>query len=153
MNRSFDYQIWKSEEGAYFVRIRRTGQVTSISDEVCRYLRREEKRETRKDAPRAGRPRGRLLSLDTPVSGRDLSVSLSDVLPDPANVIEDAEIRMDVERFEASLPLGQRKAFHAIYLDGCIPARYAAARGIRRQTVYEMMDVIEKKAKKFFSEP
>ncbi len=153
MNRSFDYQIWKSEEGAYFVRIRRTGQVTRISDEVCRYLRREEKRETRTEAPRAGRSGARILSLDTPVSGRDHSVSLSDVLPDSANVIEEADIRMDVERFEASLPPGQRKAFHAIYREGCIPARYAAARGIRRQTVYGMMDAIEKKAKKFFSEP
>ena len=60
---------------------------------------------------------------------------------------------MDVERFEASLPPGQRKAFHAIYRDGCIPARYAAALGIRRQTVYEIMEVIEKKAKEFFSGP
>ena len=153
MNRSFDYQIWKSEDGAYFVRIRRTGQITRISDEVCRYLRREEKREIRTDATRLGRSRGRLLSLDTPVSGREHSVSLSDVLPDPDNVIEEAEIRMDVERFEASLPPGQRKAFHAIYLDGCIPARYAASRGIRRQTVYEIMDTIDKKAKKYFSEP
>ncbi|MBO6054946.1 MAG: hypothetical protein J6P31_05440 [Oscillospiraceae bacterium] len=153
MNRHFDYQIWKSEEGEYYARVRRTGQVTQIPKEICRFLRSEERREARMAHPRNGHGRERPVSLDAPVPGTEGLLTLSDLLSDPVNPVEQAEIRMDLERFEAGLPPVQRSVFHALYREQQIPAQYAASRGIARQTVCEHRDAIAKKAREYFSEP
>ena len=36
--RDFDYDIWKNENGLYYVRVKRTGEVTQVSEEIVREL-------------------------------------------------------------------------------------------------------------------
>ena len=32
--KDFDYDIWKDDDGHYFIRVKRTGEVTRVSEEV-----------------------------------------------------------------------------------------------------------------------
>lgn len=67
--KAFDYDIWKDDEGYYYVRVRRTGETTRVSNEVVRELWREShnidryrRENTVKD--KDNNPCTRLLSLD-----------------------------------------------------------------------------------------
>ena len=152
----FDYQIFKDSDGTYFARIRSTGEVTPISGEVCRELRREEKRASRYRNP--GLPPGDALkgalSLDDPAfqAGRP-APSFRQALTDPCGGISRAELRMDLDRFRETLSPVQKRVFQALYVSGLSQRECAELLGIAQPTVLEIRRRIAKKAKKFFGEP
>ena len=39
--KDFDYDIWKDDDGHYYIRVKRTGETTRVSEEVVRELWRE----------------------------------------------------------------------------------------------------------------
>ena len=71
--KDFDYDIWKDDNGHYYIRVKRTGETTRVSEEVVRELWRELYRmdKYRKDTTitdEDGSRHTRILSLDVSVS-------------------------------------------------------------------------------------
>ena len=67
--KDFDYDIWKDDNGHYYIRVKRTGEVTRVSEEIVREMwrevhRMERHRKNTTILDEDGNPHARILSLD-----------------------------------------------------------------------------------------
>ena len=74
--KDFDYDIWKDDDGHYYICVKRTGETTRVSEEVVRELWRELYRmdKYRKDTTitdEDGSQHTRILSLDENSAARE----------------------------------------------------------------------------------
>lgn len=146
--KEFDYDLWTTEEGTvkkYWVRVKRTGEVTEVSHEVMKLLRREEKRmhhELEVQRDRTKRP----LRLNT-VTIDDSGESW---LKDPADMEEDVCTKCLTEDFRKTLTPKQRMFFDECLCNGLSQSEYARRHGISRACASRYGKFIRKKAKNFF---
>ena len=106
----FDYDLWTSvSEGGkrYWARVRSTGEVTEISHDVMKFLRKEEKRCYRELAETAAR--GTALSLDAPIWGEP-----EDRAEDPCTDMEETEFAVLEEEFRRTLTTNQLAVYETV---------------------------------------
>ena len=146
----FDYDLWAIEDNGkkrYFARIKATGEETEISLKVMRLLLAQEKQMRREYAKRQSV--GTVLSLDSVSSGDDV---------DEAGWLQDTQQKIDAEilweetknDFCKVLTHNQLSIFNECLIDGKSVIEYAAEHGVARRSLYNAIELIRKKAKKYF---
>ena len=155
--KDFDYDIWKDDDGHYFIRVKRTGEVTRVSEEVVRELWMELYRmdKYRKDTTITdadGSQHSRLFSLDDSwAANPELRPSKNEPwLLSKENSFEDIELEMLERDFLKTLTEKQRQVYHLRFKMGLtVPEcakRIRASVSNAEQLIYR----IKKKAKNFF---
>ena len=152
----FDYDLWTTEDGKYWVKIRSTGEITEISKEVMELLRSEERQLRRRSEPledNASPYKRQLyevshpLSLDCPEERLETAqkpywaVSSNDV---EKEYLDNETLRDLIQ----SLTPRQADLFHCCVYLGWSQSEYARKKGISRQSVSESFMQIAKKLKK-----
>lgn len=148
--REFDYDLWAIEENGkkrYFARVKATGEETEISLRVMRLLLAQEKQMRREYEKRQSV--GTVLSLDSVSSGDGV---------DEAGWLQDTQQKIDAEilweeaknDFRKVLTDNQLSIFNECLIDGKSVIEYASEHGIARRSVYNAIELIRKKAKKYF---
>lgn len=146
----FDYELWAIEDNGkkrYFARIKATGEETEVSLKVMRLLLAQEKQMRREYAKRQSV--GTVLSLDSVSSGDDV---------DEAGWLQDTQQKIDADilweetknDFCKVLTDNQLSIFNECLIEGKSVIEYAAEHGVARRSVYNAIELIRKKAKKYF---
>lgn len=144
--KEFDYDLWTTQEGGtkhYWARVKATGEVAEISIEIMRCLRAEEKRIYREIED--SRKRGAMLSLEF-LYDEEKSGWLSDY-GIGASEMENA---LTEEAFRRLLTPAQLSVFDECLINGKSQVAYAAEHGVTKQSVFDTIAQIRKKAKKYF---
>lgn len=145
--KEFDYNLWTTEENGkkrYWVRIKATGEVTEVDQEVMRVLRCEEKRLVREIETQT--EEGTVLSLDY-ASEDEVAEHW---LTDPYQLSEDVATNLLERDFEKLLTPFQREIYHCCMKNGMKCSRYAKLHCLDSSTVYEAREAVRKKFKKYF---
>ena len=148
--REFDYDLWAIEGNGkkrYFARVKATGEETEISLKVMRLLLNQEKQMRREFAKR--KKIGTVLSLDAICDSGD--VDEASWLNDPQQNIEFDLFWEDLkDDFCRMLTDTQLSIFNECLIDGKSVIEYASEHGVARRSVYNAIELIRKKAKKYF---
>lgn len=148
--REFDYDLWAIEENGkkrYFARVKATGEETEISLKVMRLLLNQEKQMRREFAKK--KKIGTVLSLDAICDSGE--VDESSWLLDAEQKIETDILMEDMkDDFCKMLTDNQRSIFNECLIDGKSVIEYASEHGAARRSVYNAIELIRKKAKKYF---
>lgn len=153
--KEFDYDLFKDQEGKCFIRIKRTGDVTEVSDETFRLLRNEAMAMYReqKGIPVYGKKDGKSIVITYTTL---LSIELGDAEKTPAWLAYDPNIEELVytqtaeEAFKQELTARQRDIFENCMLKGVSAAEYARNNKVSKPLVSKYVKQIQKIAKKFF---
>ena len=155
--KDFDYDIWKDDDGHYFIRVKRTGEVTRVSEEVVRELWMELYRmdKYRKDTTITeadGSQHSRLFSLDDSwAANPELRPTKNEPwLFSRENSFEDIELEMLERDFLRMLPERQKIIYQLRFKQGFTLEECAARIGTSRRNVDSLIRKIRKKAKLFF---
>lgn len=141
--KKFDYDLWTTDNGECFVRIKATGETTTVSVEVMRALRAEEK------AIRRAREKD-----DTPPLSIDETEdddSTGEWKADPLDYAEIAEAKVLDEQIQRLLTEKQLDVYLSCMKSGMGIREYAKLHGVKHQSVFETTEAIRKKVKKFLS--
>lgn len=148
--REFDYDLWATEENGkkrYFARVKATGEETEISLKVMRLLLSQEKQMRREYAKRKNV--GTVLSLEAICDEED--VGEASWLLDAEQKIETDILMEDLkDDFCKTLTDNQLSIFSECLIDGKSQTAYAAEHGVTKQSVFDTITLIRKKAKKYF---
>lgn len=150
----FDYDLWVSEDGKAMVRVKRTGETCEVNQEIMRLLRNEEKRVRRSQTGVPvcgchGEEKKPLLSLDY-VSMQEAEEMSPAWLDDHSNIENDVVVRHLEREFCASLTIIQRDIYISCLVHGLSYKEYADRKGVSYQSVQQAVQLIRKKAKKYF---
>ena len=155
--KDFDYDIWKDDDGHYFIRVKRTGEVTRVSEEVVRELWMELYRmdKYRKDTTitdEDGSQHSRLFSLDDSWAA---NLELRPTKNEPwllsrENSFEDIELEMLERDFLKTLTEKQRRVYHLRFKMGLTVPECAKRLEINVRNTFKLIGQIRKKAKIFF---
>ena len=155
--KDFDYDIWKDDDGHYFIRVKSTGEVTRVSEEVVRELWMELYRmdKYRKDTTITeadGTQHSRLFSLDDSwAANPELRPTRNEPwLLSRENSFEDIELEMLERDFLRMLPERQKIIYQLRFKQGFTLEECAARIGTSRRNVDSLIRKIRKKAKLFF---
>lgn len=141
--KEFDYDLWTTESGECFVRVKATGETTAVSVEVMRTLRAEEKamkRAREKDG-------ASLLSID---EAEDDS-STGEWRADSLDYAEIAETRVLDEQIQKLLTEKQLGIYLNCMKGGISLREYARSLGMDIKSITEARDGIRKKIKIFLT--
>ena len=146
----FDYDLWAIEDNGkkrYFARINATGEETEISLKVMRLLLNQEKQMRREYAKR--KSIGTVLSLDAICDGGDVNEAVW--LQDKKQNVDIDILWSDLkDDFGKTLTDKQLSVFNECLIQGKSIIEYAAEHSVTRQSVYDAIALIRKKAKKYF---
>ena len=148
--KEFDYDLWATEENGqkrYFARVKATHEETEISLEVMRLLLSQEKQMRREYAKQQNE--GPILSLDFICGTGDMdeAVWLADT---KQNIDSDILCAEEKAAFCNTLTANQLSIFNECIIDGKSMVEYASDHGMTKQSVYDAIVLIRKKAKKYF---
>ena len=141
--KEFDYDLWTTESGECFVRVKATGETTAVSVEVMRTLRAEEK------AMRRAREKDGASLLSTDEAEDDSSTG--EWRADSVDYAEIAETRVLNEQIQRLLTEKQLDIYLSCMKGGMGIREYARLHGVKHQSVFETTETIRKKVKKFLS--
>ena len=155
--KDFDYDIWKDDDGHYYIRVKRTGETTRVSEEVVRELWRELYRmdKYRKDTTITeadGSQHTRILSLDDSLAGNpELRPTKNEPwLLSKENSFDDIELEMLERDFLKTLTEKQRRLYRLRFKMGLTVPECAKRIGVTVSNAEKLIYRIKKKAKKFF---
>ncbi len=141
--REFEYDLWTTNDDGtkkYWVRIRLTGEVSEISHELIKVLRGEEKRLYRQIE--VGNTE---LSLDTPCDEERESW-----YGDHFQGGQCMALDLEEKEFRTYLTTKQLDVNMKCIRGGSSAVTYAKEHGITKQSVFDIVTAIRKKAKKYF---
>lgn len=160
--KSFDYFLFKDEQGRCFVKIKSTDEIVEINEQVMRLLRSEEKKiyreaELKKYFNSDDIEKKAKASVLYPFyyqnddcESEDENESESFVLQDHID-FEDELIARDLEKsFVSLLTDSQKEVFYDVMLGGETQRSFAKRKGLNKRAVNNRIELIRKKAKKFF---
>ena len=156
--KEFDYDIWKDDEGHYYIRVKRTGEVTRVTQKIVREMWREIHRieRHRKNTTildEDGNPHARVLSLD---DNRVANSNLRSIQNEPWLVsrdrsFEDVEFEILEHAFLKTLTKKQRRVYYLHFKMRLTVPECARRIGINPRNVDKTIRAIKEKAK-FFSD-
>lgn len=144
--KQFDYDLWTTEENGnkkYWVRVKSTGEVSEVDIETMRFLRCEEK---------ALRRELENLSQNSPLSLDYIKDDETNNgwMADEKDVVNELLFGLEEKAFMETLTEKQKDVFLNCMKNGVNAVQYANAIGVHFTTVYESINAIRKKYKKFF---
>ncbi len=155
--KDFDYDIWKDDDGHYFIRVKRTGEVTRVSEEIVREMwreihRMERHRKNTTILDEDGNPHARILSLDDNrvTNSNLLSIQNEPWLVSKENAFERIELEMLEQDFLKTLTENQRRVYHLRFKMGLTVSECAKRIGTNKANIDKHILRIRKKAKIFF---
>ncbi len=155
--KDFDYDIWKDDSGHYYIRVKRTGETTRVSEEVVRELWRDLYRmdKYRKDTTitdEDGSQHTRILSLDedSTASEKGCSAPTESWLVCRENAYDDVEFELMEQDFINTLTAKQRRLYHLRFKMKLSVLQCAEQIGTTESNAEQMLLRIKKKAKLFF---
>ena len=155
--KDFDYDIWKDDDGHYYIRVKCTGETTRVSKEVVRELWRELYRmdKYRKDTTitdEDGSRHTRILSLDenSAASEKGHSAPSETWLISRENAYDDIEFELLEQDFLKTLTAKQRRLYHLRFKMRLSILQCADQIGTTESNAEQMLLRIKKKAKLFF---
>lgn len=145
--KEYDYDLWtsvKNGEKKCWVRVKRTGEVSEVSQEVLRFLRTEEKK-IRRENEKLQDQQGNLY----------LNLGYSDEtgvnwLVDPRDFVSEVVSISLIEELERNLSDRQMDIFRCCLIDGMGLRDYARFNHISFGTVASGINAIRKKFKKIY---
>lgn len=154
--KEFDYDLWKTEDGKYMVRVKRTGEECEVDQDTMRLLRAEEKAlrrsfqgpEDTSDSEK-GKERITILSLDYFASLPSKETTPA-WLEDSTSMEEDTAVRLLTDEFLKLLTPRQLDVFKKCMQEGLSLREYSRQNGLTVNAVYEAQTFIRKKFKKYF---
>ncbi len=157
-NKEFDYDLFTMEGGRKYARIRNTGEVVEIDDELMKCLRAEEKKiyrehELRKLVDSINDSERIKATIFYPLS---FEMYDEDEDEEPAWLIDDNNFEEDLiakdleNKFLNMLTEHQREVFICIMKDKESQVDFANRHGITTRSLRYTIKTIRKKAKKFF---
>ncbi len=155
--KDFDYDIWKDDSSHYYIRVKRTGETTRVSEEVVRELWRDLYRmdKYRKDTTitdEDGSQHTRILSLDedNTASEKGCSTPTESWLVCRENAYDDVEFELMEQDFIKTLTAKQRRLYHLRFKMKLSVLQCAEQIGTTESNAEQMLLRIKKKAKLFF---
>ena len=156
--KDFDYDLWTSTDGGYFIRIKSTGETCEVNRETMRLLRNEEKKLRRElqgitISVSKGKEKTKetisvtILSLDYAVEGEELETAL---FADKTDYEEIVITKLREQEFCKLLTDLQFGAYKNCLINGMSYVEYGNLAGVHEATVRSSIRCIRKKAKKFF---
>lgn len=145
----FDYDLWTTNYNGiikYWSRVKSTGEVTEINEEIMRFLNSEDKR-LRRHLMQASDAEVSVLSLDMPLES---GLSLLDTLEDSTDIEDMVTNHMMITKIKEQLTPGQLKYFIKVFEQGQKLSEYAAEQGIAVSTAHGISEKVKKKFKNFF---
>ena len=158
--KEFDYDLWKTAEGVFFTRIKRTGEICEVDAEVFRTLH--------NDAMKMHREQQGIPSY-TVRNGKSVLVGRSSLLhieyesdnenggavqvADITNLEDDYVFTQQELALRDSLTPKQLDIYLTCMIGGMPAVEYARKLGIKPPSVAETMGFIRKKAKLFLDIP
>ena len=151
--RDFDYDIWKNENGLYYVRVKRTGEITQVSEEIVRELwlelyRMTQYRMNTTIVNEDGSMCSRLISLDEGISS-DVDDQDADIIGSE-NPYDTVETEMMESTFLKILTKKQRWMYHLRFKLGLTISECAKETGTALSSTEQLIRRIKEKAKRFF---
>lgn len=145
--KGYDYDLWTTVENGekkYWVRVKKTGDVSEVSQEIMRFLRSEEKSIRRMKEPSKDRESD--LSLDA-IYDDDCSDSW---LIDAKNVADVVMARLLAEELIQSLPDRQIDVYFSCMIDGMSIREYCRQRHLSFGAAISAVEAIRKKFEKIY---
>lgn len=157
--KDFDYILFKDEKGKCFVKIKSSGEIVEVNEQVMKILRAEEKKlyrevEAKSHINSDDSEKKAKASILSPVSYfnfiDDENTTESFILEDPHR-FEDDLIAEDLEkRFVSILTESQKEVFYSVMLGEEKQLDFARRKGVTDRAVRRTIEMIQKKAKIFF---
>ena len=145
--KEFDYDLWATEEGSakrYWVRVKLTGEVSEVSQEVMTLLWNEEKR-MRREYLQANTQGGTPLSYDA------VPIDESSIwLMDPTNTEDNILFNLYLKEFRLLLTPVQLSVLDDCLLAGVSIREYAKLNDRNHKSIQETVEAIRNKYKKYF---
>lgn len=144
--KEFDYDLWTTSDGdtkQYWARVKVTGEVTEISHELMKALRCEEKRLYREYSATA--EENAILSLDDTAGDERESW-----LEDGCHYVLPVEAVIEEEEFRAALTPRQLDVYICCIRGNQTATSYARIHRVTKQSIFDSITAIRKKAKKYF---
>lgn len=156
--REFDYDIWKDENGDYYVRIKRTGETARVSKEVVRELwmelyRMRKHRENNTITDENGNTHNRLLSLNSSGTVRGENRDSAEKDPwtvDKTDPFASVEFRLLEDEFLKCLTERQLEVYILRFKEQRTIPECARLNGMSVNAINRQIAAIRKKAKNFF---
>lgn len=155
--KGFDYALWRDDKRVPHVRILSTGEVSTVSEELFRYLRAEEKSCSRyiaKNTIEEKDENGEVISTSSVLLSIDFVADSADDggvwLIDKNNVEESIGVKLLIKDFEKELSELQVIVLNRCLLKGIPNLRIAKEIGVQEGTIRYAIKQIRIKAKKFF---
>lgn len=145
---TFDYDLWTTDENGekkYWTRIKSSGEVTEVSEEIFRYMNSEDKK-IRRQINETIDVTGTVYSLD---AINEDGLTLLDTINDPFNLEDSYMMHSFLGNFKETLPDSQRELFTEVFENGQTIQDYAFAHRISGSAAYKVNVKITKKLKKF----
>ena len=158
--KEFDYILWKDGEGRCFVKVKFTDEVTEVSEQVFKDLRNEEKRIYRElelkdklySEDEEERAKASVMFPSSYFSEIELEENESEsfVLEDTRNFEDEISAKVIEEKLILQLTDNQKEVFFDVLLGGETYRDFAQKKGIKFQSVADIVSGIRKKAKIIF---
>ena len=155
--KGFDYALWRDDKRIPHVRILSTGEVSSVSEEVFRYLRAEEKSHSRyitKNTIQEKDEKGDVISTSSVLLSIDFVADSADDggvwLIDKSNVEEAVGAKILIEEFKTILTENQCDVLENCILQGLSVSEYARVKRVSEMAIRKTISKIREKAKIFF---
>lgn len=148
--KEFDYDLWAIEENGekkYFSRVKSTGEESEISHDVMKFLLSEEKRMRRDIQKRIDNP---TLSIDN-LEGVCESTDSNWLIDEAQDVETQVLTGILEEELISTLTSKQRKIYFMCVKDGMSLHKFAETYHVSYGAVFDSIEAIRKKSKKFFA--
>ncbi len=161
-NKEFEYDLWTTEDGHYYARVKSTGEVSEISREIFRFLRCQEKEVYRRQELRKANDENK--TTDESVKRKATVENPLSLDPMDENVDESAWgyteldftdivcLSMLLTEFEQTLSEKQLEVYTCIFKNHETRTAFAARKGVSDRSVRYVLEKIQEKAKLFFNE-
>ena len=157
--KEFDYDLWKDDTERCFIRVKRTGEVCEVNNDTFRVLRNEAMAiyRSQKGIPVYGKSNGKSivvtyttnLSLCANECDEDTG---SDWIVDKANLENEILTKLLIEETYKLLTDKQLDVLKKCLIGGMSNVEYAKENNICESAVRKTINLIRKKAKKFFDD-
>ena len=160
-NKEFEYDLWKTDDGHYFVRVKADGKISEISRQVFLFLRSQEKELFRsQELKRIGTEEFAVNDTKKQKAAVEHPLSLDPMCEDidesaweqcGEDLAELVCMNMMLMDFEQTLSEIQLKVYTCILVNQETVQAFADRTGVSKRSVFYVLKKIQEKAKDFFN--
>lgn len=160
-NNEFEYDLWKTEDGHYFVRVKSDGKVSEVAREVFLFLRSQEKELYRKQELKktgteevaANDSKKQKAAIEHPLSLDPMDENIDESVWEQSgeDLADLVCMKMMLADFAQTLSEIQLKVYTCILVNHETVQSFAGRTGVSNRSVFYVLKKIQEKAKDFFN--